>query len=429
MVDYAIIADDLSGSNDTAVTFSNFGFKSFVINFPEGKDHDLKNCDVVAISTNSREIPPHQAREIVVEVCRYLKKLPGAEIYKKIDSTCRGHIGIELEAIMEEMGLTLSIICPAFPKMGRVVKNGELLINGVKISRTAIASDPAFPVTQSYLPGILKTQTRLPVEFIGHETVAGGPAALTEQLARLAEKGKSFVILDAIDDSDLNTIASIDRKQLPPLLFCGSAALATALVKSRFLSSLPGIPPVYVVVGSVNPQNKTMTDFLLSNELAGEVYLDPAVLIERSEGDVLPPEAIEALQREGDLVIRAYRDSGDREKVKEKVMEKGISEPDAAEAIARGLSVALKEAVGRRGLSGLIVTGGTTALHILRGFQGVGIEVEEELEPGVPAGKIVGGSLDGVGIITKAGGFGSEHTFANGIQFLKKRHTQRRKPE
>ncbi len=426
MVHYAIIADDLSGSNDTAATFSKYGYKSFVINFPEGKNHNLENCDVVAISTNSREIGLKEARESVVEVCEYLKKLSVGQVYKKIDSTCRGHIGAELEAIMEELDLTFAVICPAFPKTGRVVKCGELLINGVSISRTAIAQDPGFPVKESYLPDILRKQTRLPVELIDHSVVALGPVALTQHLKRLSSNGRTFILVDAINEQDLNTIASIDTSLLPPLIFSGSAALSDAIIRNRKNIILPRIPPVYIVVGSVNPQNEAMADFLLADGQAGEVYIDPVELLERTDSAPLAAQVAEALSADCDMVIRTYRDAGDRERVKEKSREMGISDLEAAEAIARGMQAVMKEAVRKHPFSGLIITGGTTALHILRGFKAVGIQVEEELEPGVPCGRIVGGPLDGVGIITKAGGFGSEKTFANGILLLKKKYMLRR---
>ncbi|MEN6439215.1 MAG: four-carbon acid sugar kinase family protein [Syntrophobacter sp.] len=426
MVCYAIIGDDLSGAGDTAVTFSNCGYRSFVINFPEGKNHILEECDVVAISTNSREMAPHEARASVVEACRYLKKLSVPEVYKKIDSTCRGHIGIELEAIMEELDLTFAVLCPAFPKTGRLVRNGKLLINGVALDKTAIAKDPGFPVRESYLPDILKAQTDLPVISVDHSVVALGPAALTEHLRKLADKGRAFILVDALDEGDLNTIASIGMESLPPLIFSGSAALAAAIARNRKEAILPGIPPIWIIVGSVHPQNEEMVSFLLNDGLAEEVYLDPVELLLKRGEYRAPPDIRAALRAHSDLVIRTCRNASDRERVKNKSREMGISEPEAAEAIACGLQSLMKEAAGERLFAGLIITGGATALHILRGFQGVGIRVEEELEPGVPLGRIVGGVLDGMGIITKAGGFGSVDTFANGIRLLKKKYMMRR---
>ena len=43
----------------------------------------------------------------------------------------------------------------------------------------------------------------------------------------------------------------------------------------------------------------------------------------------------------------------------------------------------------------------------------------KEIEPGVPLGEIVGGSLGGLKIVTKAGGFGSPDVFRLGMDVIK----------
>ncbi len=66
-----------------------------------------------------------------------------------------------------------------------------------------------------------------------------------------------------------------------------------------------------------------------------------------------------------------------------------------------------------------MVPGGTTALKVLEGIKGEGIEVHREIEPGVPFGRIVGGDFNGMKIITKAGGFGSTEVFCTGLDVMK----------
>lgn len=420
MVHYAVIADDLSGSSDTAVTFSNYGHKSCVINFPEGMGYKLDSCDILSVSTNSREIAPEKAKNIVEEACRYLKKIGVNEVYKKIDSTWRGHIGIELETVLEELDLTFAIICPAYPQMGRTVKNGTLLINGIPINQTAIADDPGFPVKDSYLPDMLKKQTGLPVKTVCHDIISRGSSFLTKHIKELAGRGKTLIVIDALNDTDLDSIANIDKSQLPPFIFCGSAGLSGAILRNGNIT-IPSTPSVYVVVGSVNPQNDAMVEYLLRNGLAKEVYLDPVDLMEGTEHCSAMIPNIETLIGGGDLVLRTCRDGQDRDKVKKKSQEKGYSELEAAEAIAQGLQCVMGMLCRRNPISGLIITGGATALHVIRGLEGVGVELEEELETGIPFGRIIGGPLHGLGIVTKAGGFGSEKTFAKCIQILKKK--------
>ncbi|MBZ4653794.1 MAG: hypothetical protein JG781_1133 [Peptococcaceae bacterium] len=430
MVYYAIVADDLSGSSDTAVTFSNYGYRSAVLNYPEGANYKIHNCDVVAISTNSREVSSQEAQKVVRDVCRSLKEMGVREIYKKIDSTWRGNIGAELEAMMAELGLSLAVICSAFPKTGRLVKEGYLLINGVPLHETPIAKDPSFPVKDSYLPRVLQGQTSLPVKLIEAPLVAQGPRYLTECLKKIAAEGKCLVLIDALDEKDLNIIASLEQNQLPPLVFCGSAGLSGALIRNNLERIFPKIPPVLVIVGSVHPQNQAMVNYLIGNNLAKELFLDPVPLL-AEEKDYAAKELLEEGKRilkDGyNLIVRTSRGQEDQERAKAAGRQRGLSDVESAYCIAEGIQKYVQIFMKEHQFSGMIVTGGTTALHVIRGFAGVGIEVEEELEPGIPYGRIIGGSLEGMGLVTKAGGFGSEQVFAKAIQHLQRKYMQGRR--
>ena len=70
-------------------------------------------------------------------------------------------------------------------------------------------------------------------------------------------------------------------------------------------------------------------------------------------------------------------------------------------------------------IGGIMITGGATALKLLEATGGEGIELHREIEPGVPMGCMVGGDLDGLKIVTKAGGFGTFDVFNIGYEILK----------
>jgi uncharacterized protein YgbK (DUF1537 family) len=65
-----------------------------------------------------------------------------------------------------------------------------------------------------------------------------------------------------------------------------------------------------------------------------------------------------------------------------------------------------------RDAAGLIMTGGDTAALVCRDLKVSGIHLIREVLLGVPYGRLLGGRFDGVPVITKAGGFGSENTLA-----------------
>ena len=76
------------------------------------------------------------------------------------------------------------------------------------------------------------------------------------------------------------------------------------------------------------------------------------------------------------------------------------------EGLGRFLSTVLKET--RPGL--LFLTGGDTADAVLNAIGGGGIKILGEVLPGVVRGKLIGGSMDGLAVVTKAGAFGRDDT-------------------
>jgi uncharacterized protein YgbK (DUF1537 family) len=68
----------------------------------------------------------------------------------------------------------------------------------------------------------------------------------------------------------------------------------------------------------------------------------------------------------------------------------------------------------------LILTGGQTAYFITQVLGASGIEVEGEIEKFIPVGILIGGKYEGVPVVTKAGGFGSQQVIANILTNLEK---------
>jgi uncharacterized protein YgbK (DUF1537 family) len=58
----------------------------------------------------------------------------------------------------------------------------------------------------------------------------------------------------------------------------------------------------------------------------------------------------------------------------------------------------------------LLLTGGETAIAVLKALGAGGLRLAGEIEPGVALGALVGGPFAGLGLVTKAGGFGDAET-------------------
>ena len=130
MVEIAIIADDLTGACDTAVQFSKRGLSTIVVSDLEELNDAACKVDVVVINTESRECNPEVAYERVSAVCNSLKRLQIHSLYKKLDSTLKGNIGSEIDALIDQYGFEAVILSPAFPEQGRETIGSYQLVYG-----------------------------------------------------------------------------------------------------------------------------------------------------------------------------------------------------------------------------------------------------------------------------------------------------------
>ncbi|HEV8634993.1 MAG TPA: nucleotide-binding domain containing protein [Chloroflexota bacterium] len=95
----------------------------------------------------------------------------------------------------------------------------------------------------------------------------------------------------------------------------------------------------------------------------------------------------------------------------------GTPAADPARVAAR-LGRRAREAARAARPDALVLTGGDTARAVLAALGARGIALRAELLPGVPLGRIVGGELDGVTVVTKAGGFGQPDTLVEVQRYL-----------
>jgi uncharacterized protein YgbK (DUF1537 family) len=73
-----------------------------------------------------------------------------------------------------------------------------------------------------------------------------------------------------------------------------------------------------------------------------------------------------------------------------------------------------------RKFAGIFLSGGDIAIEVCRRLSVSAILVHGEIEPGVPAGEIIGGQGQGMRIVTKAGSFGTETALIKSILYLEK---------
>jgi len=414
-----VIADDFTGACDVAVQFRKRGLECVVLTDEESLAGLTGKFDAVVVDTESRNLLPEVAYRKVRATVKTLKKTGVRLVYKKIDSTLRGNIGTELDAVMDELGLKAAIVAPAFPAHRRTTLNGHLLVNGEPLERTEFAQDPMTPVSESHIPTLMKRQTKRRVAHIDLAEVRAGVDLLKKEIRRLIEKRTQIVVADAETQEDLAKIAeaSMDSKALP----CGSAGLAEEC--ARLLSPRLGL---LVVSGTVNAV--TLDQIAAAAEELDIKILEPDlsdILTSeeklKAEIERLEDEAEEAAADGRDVVIRLAKSKDLLSKVQESGKELGMSRLEIAEKLLSILSESFKRIIAKRRFAGVILIGGDTSIRIMNSVAAKGVRIEKEVLPGVSMGRILGGDHEEMLVVTKAGGFGDSHTLVQIMKSVKPR--------
>lgn len=245
MVKLLIIADDFTGALDTGVQFAARGAATIVVTDLNYDFQSIKKTvEVLVMVAETRHLQPQEAYEIVYSTVHRAYQAGVTYIYKKTDSALRGNIGSELTALMNATGVdTLSFI-PAFPKLGRVTREGIHYIDGIPVAQSVFGQDPFEPILNSVVEDILGQQTNVPV--IIHPR---------KEEYKISNPG--IQVFDAETDADLKHIS----RELGPnqLRFCaGCAGFAAVLADMLNLKGpAPKIPrfedTLFIACGSVNP--------------------------------------------------------------------------------------------------------------------------------------------------------------------------------
>ena len=117
----AIIADDLTGAADAVVPFLKNGWRCGVDWEFDGRTPT--ELDAIALDTETRELTSEHHDLIAHRVrcaAGYAIAAASSIVYKKIDSTLRGNLALELAALREGLPGRIAIICPAFPDNGSI---------------------------------------------------------------------------------------------------------------------------------------------------------------------------------------------------------------------------------------------------------------------------------------------------------------------
>ena len=158
-----VIADDFTGAGDAASFLEKSGAETIMYN---AVPNELQVCDAAVIALKTRSVSPHEAVTEAKKAVDFLKENGCERIYFKycstFDSTPQGNIGVVADFLLEYLAQPFTILCPSLPVNHRIVKDGNLYVNGEKLSDSPLKNHPLNPMWDSYIPNLIKPQSKYP---------------------------------------------------------------------------------------------------------------------------------------------------------------------------------------------------------------------------------------------------------------------------
>jgi uncharacterized protein YgbK (DUF1537 family) len=418
----AIIADDLTGANDSAASFAAAGLKTCVA-FSDFAAIP-SDCGVAVADTESRDIGPERASAAVSEAVQGILKAKPEILFKKIDSTMRGSIGAELEAALKASGRKFVLMAPALPSSGRTTVNGCQLLNGRRLEDTELARVPKSPVTDSYIPAILAKTSGLKAAVVGVDDLE----SLQQKIEELLAQGADVVVCDGTARGHLKKAAEAGIAS--GALLCGCAGLArevSELVCGKDAGQ--GAPrisekasSVLVLSGSISAVTRAQTRLLVEERGASLVRIDAALCVrDPDEAARKASSELEALfhkRGHGVFAVAGAWSEDDVEASRAAASELGLPFEEAGERMARCMG--LLASLQAPSFDSYVFTGGDTACHACAELGATVLQTLGEIQSGVPACRILSGRCRGKLLATKAGAFGTEAALAEAADFLMK---------
>jgi uncharacterized protein YgbK (DUF1537 family) len=363
----------------------------------------------------------------VRKAVRELRDLGCARLYKKIDSTMRGHVGAEIVAMMRETNAKTSFVCPAFPAMGRIIQQGIAYAGGRPLSDTQEGREVFKNLPSTTLTGLLSTQSGLKAGLIDASWYARG-SDVTDRISQLIEEDCGLVVFDATREEHLSRIIEVTEPWKNESILAGSAGLASALAvsleKSENNARIPEPRsfqrgPVVLVSGSLNTVTQTQLNALNNVENLDHVPIDATSILDFESSMI--SETRRVIQN-AQTALKANRDVciywGNPDALEAAI----LAEPNInriVERINAAIESIMTALAASTNIGGLILVGGETACAVLNALGVDAIELHHQVLEGVPFGAMIGGMVNGKSLITKAGGFGNEATLINALDFAR----------
>ena len=414
------IADDFTGATDLAALLARSGFPvSLRIGVPRDEKDKFETATFEVIALKSRTAPVDEAVDQARKAFAWLKRAGATRFFWKycstFDSTAEGNIGPVAEMLMAELGTSQTIYCPAFPENGRSIFMGHLFVGEQLLSESPMKDHPLTPMRDSSLVRLLSPQVRSKVGLANRHAVAQGPDVLRSRLDGLVGEDVRHVVVDAVSEADLRTIAAATAGM--PLLTGGSAIagqlpriyVEQGIVAPAAVQSSATAPRGGQLVLSGSCSAMTRKQVACYAERSASLRLDPIVLAGEGSGP-----AKEWLQRQSPDEPKLIFATAEPEEVRQAQHVLGLEK--ASQVVEQALAELAREAF-RLGIRRFVAAGGETSGAITQALGITRLEIGPEIAPGVPW---TFAEVEGkrVALALKSGNFGGEAFFEEAFDLM-----------
>ncbi len=407
-----VIADDFTGASDIANTLSVAGAKTVLLpGIPAGALP--QGFDAAVIALKSRSVAASMAVAQSLAACRALRAAGAVQIVFKycstFDSTPDGNIGPVAAALLTELGVGSTLVCPAFPANGRTVYQGHLFVGDRLLNQSGMENHPITPMTDPDLRRWLGRQTTLTVGHLPLSVVRFGELAI--EFRQLTDVGTRLIVADAIADTDLYALSALADGHA---LVTGGSGIAMGLPLNFGIRPAAVAPefdgesgPGLVLSGSCS--RATLGQVARYRLDHPSLRLDDTVLTDPVQVRVSAIDFIDRHRHDKPLIYS----STDPAEVSAQQARHGAERIALAyEALFAEIAILAVE----RGYTRIVVAGGETSSAVAGALGSAPFLIGPEIAKGVPALRMLGGPP--LVMALKSGNFGDENFMARAMTIL-----------
>ena len=413
MQKYIVIADDLTGSNATCSLFKKIGLRAASILKLQGDiNYDV---DVISYSTASRGLDKEEAYNKVSEAIKILKNKDVLVYNKRIDSTLRGNIGTEINAMLDNLeDDRIAVVVPAYPDSGRIVVNKTMLVNGVLLENSDAGKDPKTPIKTSCVESLVQKDIKYSSTYFTLSDIEQPIEEIVKKIQEAIKKSR-VLIFDAVNNEDIIKISKaiihsdINIITVDPGPF--TLYYSKELQKKNHLEK-----KILMVIGSVTATTKKQIEYILQEEDIFLVKMKVEDFFEK-ETCLKEIERVISFIKKGiasyDLFLVTTSPIGDEKKADLQKLAENLN--TTVEEISKIIANTLTETVVKilketEKFEGVYSSGGDITIALLEKLKAIGVEIREEVIPLAAYGRIIGGDFPNLKLVSKGGMVGDEKT-------------------